>query len=303
MGPFPHDAPPATISAANPAGTDGFEFVEFAHPEPEKLADLFERMGYVAVARHKTKNITRLSPGRHQLHPERRARLVRLALRRRARAVRAVDGLARRARPARVRPCRQARRASPTPATTRHSMFPPSRASAARSSISSTGTAPWARPTTASSTGSARPIPKPEGVGFYYLDHLTHNVYRGNMDKWFDFYASLFNFRQIRFFDIEGKHTGLHSRALTSPVRPHPHPHQRVRRRPQPDRGIPQELQGRGHPAHRGRQRAPLRCRRRAGRQRRRRSCRARPTPTTSRASRACRATPSRSRACSATAS
>ena len=52
MGPFPHDAPPATISAANPAGTDGFEFVEFAHPEPAKLADLFERMGYVAVARH-----------------------------------------------------------------------------------------------------------------------------------------------------------------------------------------------------------------------------------------------------------
>ena len=58
MGPFPHDAPPATISAANPAGTDGFEFVEFAHPEPAKLADLFLRMGYTAVARHKTRNIT-----------------------------------------------------------------------------------------------------------------------------------------------------------------------------------------------------------------------------------------------------
>ena len=35
MGPFPHDAPPAKISKDNPAGTDGFEFVEFAHPEPE----------------------------------------------------------------------------------------------------------------------------------------------------------------------------------------------------------------------------------------------------------------------------
>ncbi|HEU4380163.1 MAG TPA: 4-hydroxyphenylpyruvate dioxygenase, partial [Hyphomicrobiaceae bacterium] len=58
MGPFPHDAPPATISAANPAGTDGFEFVEFAHPEPAKLADLFKRMGFVAVARHKTRDIT-----------------------------------------------------------------------------------------------------------------------------------------------------------------------------------------------------------------------------------------------------
>jgi 4-hydroxyphenylpyruvate dioxygenase len=59
--------------------------------------------------------------------------------------------------------------------------------------------------------------PRPKGVGFYYLDHLTHNVKRGNMDKWFGFYTKLFNFRQIRFFDIEGKLTGLFSRALTSP--------------------------------------------------------------------------------------
>src|ERR1700721_2988724 len=61
------------------------------------------------------------------------------------------------------------------------------------------------------------PDSKPKGVGFYYLDHLTHNVQRGHMDKWFGFYTKLFGFRQIRFFDIEGKHTGLFSRALTSP--------------------------------------------------------------------------------------
>ncbi len=58
MGPFPHDAPPATIDAKNPAGTDGFEFVEFAHPEPEKLSQLFEKMGYQPVAKHKSKAIT-----------------------------------------------------------------------------------------------------------------------------------------------------------------------------------------------------------------------------------------------------
>ena len=57
MGPFPHDAPVATITAENPAGTDGFEFVEFAHPEPQELEALFTRMGYVQVARHKTKDI------------------------------------------------------------------------------------------------------------------------------------------------------------------------------------------------------------------------------------------------------
>ena len=58
MGPFPHDAPPATISANNPAGTDGFELVEFAHPEPANLEALFARMGYVEVARHKTRDIS-----------------------------------------------------------------------------------------------------------------------------------------------------------------------------------------------------------------------------------------------------
>ncbi len=59
--------------------------------------------------------------------------------------------------------------------------------------------------------------PKPAGVGFYYLDHLTHNVHKGNMDIWFDFYGNIFGFKQIRFFDIKGKFTGLLSRALTSP--------------------------------------------------------------------------------------
>ena len=56
-----------------------------------------------------------------------------------------------------------------------------------------------------------------EGVGLTYIDHLTHNVYRGNMDKWANFYESIFNFREIRYFDIEGKLTGLKSRAMTSP--------------------------------------------------------------------------------------
>jgi 4-hydroxyphenylpyruvate dioxygenase len=58
MGPFPHSAPPATITAENPAGTDGFEFVEFAHPEPEKLRELFARMGYAPVARTRRRRST-----------------------------------------------------------------------------------------------------------------------------------------------------------------------------------------------------------------------------------------------------
>jgi 4-hydroxyphenylpyruvate dioxygenase len=59
--------------------------------------------------------------------------------------------------------------------------------------------------------------PRPEGAGLHYIDHLTHNVHRGRMDVWTGFYEKLFNFRQIRFFDIEGRASGLFSRALTSP--------------------------------------------------------------------------------------
>ena len=54
MGPFPHNAPKSVISDENPAGTDGFEFVEFASPEPQELRDLFTKMGYEQVGHHKT---------------------------------------------------------------------------------------------------------------------------------------------------------------------------------------------------------------------------------------------------------
>jgi len=64
VGPFPHDAPKARIDERNVAGTDGFEFVEFAHPEAGVLEDLFTRMGYTEVARHRTKDISVYRQGR-----------------------------------------------------------------------------------------------------------------------------------------------------------------------------------------------------------------------------------------------
>ncbi len=57
----------------------------------------------------------------------------------------------------------------------------------------------------------------PEGCGFKVIDHLTHNVYKGRMQYWADYYEKLFNFREIRFFDIKGEYTGLTSKALTAP--------------------------------------------------------------------------------------
>ena len=58
---------------------------------------------------------------------------------------------------------------------------------------------------------------RPEGCGFKLIDHLTHNVYRGRMEYWSSYYERLFNFREIRYFDIKGEHTGLTSRAMTAP--------------------------------------------------------------------------------------
>lgn len=62
-----------------------------------------------------------------------------------------------------------------------------------------------------------RVLTQTRGVGLRYIDHLTHNLNRGHMDEWADFYTRLFNFSQIRYFDIKGKQTGLISRAMGSP--------------------------------------------------------------------------------------
>ena len=213
MGPFPHSAPRTVISAENPAGTDGFEFVEFAHPEPEKLRETFRRMGYAKVAQHRTKAIELWQQGdiTYVLNDEPGSH---------ARAFVEQHG-----------PCAPSM------------CWRVADAAGAFAHAVSKGAKPYDGPGKAldlpailgiggsllyftDAYGDTNPYdaefvwtgtPKPPGVGFYYLDHLTHNVHRGNMDKWFQFYQGLFNFHQIRFFDIEGKFTGLFSRALTSP--------------------------------------------------------------------------------------
>ena len=75
--------------------------------------------------------------------------------------------------------------------------------------------------------------------GLTYLDHLTHNVQRGNMAKWADFYERIFNFREIRYFDIEGKQTGAGLQGHDQPVRQDPHPAEREPGRALADRGVP----------------------------------------------------------------
>lgn len=216
MGPFPHDAQPATISPDNPAGTDGFEFVEFAHPQPEKLETLFAQMGYRPVARHRKKAITVWRQGDINYVVNAQPGSF---------ASRFVDAHG---------PCApsMAWRVVDAAHALEHAV---SNGAEEYKGDDKTLDAPAIVGIGGSllyfidrhgAKGSAyddefewlgERDPRPEGAGFYYLDHLTHNVYRGNMDKWWAFYRALFNFRQIHFFDIEGKRTGLVSRAITSP--------------------------------------------------------------------------------------
>ena len=277
MGPFPHDAPAATISAANPMGTDGFEFVEYAHPEPEQLHALFRLMGYVPVARHRTRKITVYRQGdiNYLVNEEPASHGFAFVAAHGpcapAMAFRVVD--AKQAYRAR---CRSAQSPPTSPRRRRRWMFPPSRVSAAACCISSIAMAPRARPTTPSSNGWASKDPRPAGAGLFYLDHLTHNVHRGRMDVWTGFYERLFNFRQIRFFDIEGRASGLFSRALTSPDGKIRIPINEDAGSIRPDRGISQRLSRRRHPAHRLRRPGHLPHRRNAARRPACRSCRRR---------------------------
>ncbi|HWK47651.1 MAG TPA: 4-hydroxyphenylpyruvate dioxygenase [Stellaceae bacterium] len=216
MGPYPHDAPPATITAANPAGTDGFEFVEFAHPDPSQLSKLFESMGYVEVARHKTKDISVYRQGNinYVLNREPNSHASRFieshgpcAPGMAWRVVDAAHAL-KRAVDLGATEYRGSDKALDVPAVIGigGSLLYFVETYGAKGS-----------PYSADYTWLGEVDPYPEGVGFYYLDHLTHNVQRGNMDTWYKFYADTFNFREIRYFDIVGKLTGLTSRALTSP--------------------------------------------------------------------------------------
>lgn len=215
MGPFPHDAEPAVIDASNPMGTDGFAFVEFAHPEPEKLADLFAKMGFAPVARHKSRAVTLWRQGDvcYLANDEPASYAAAFAAEHGPCAVgmgwRMVDpAFARnRALSLDARPVREDRGPLAVDAPAIEGI-----GGSVIYFVSNKGD-DW--------MADFEPLPgaeeKPEGVGLYYIDHLTHNVHRGRMDVWAGFYERLFNFKEIRFFNIEGKLTGLISRAITSP--------------------------------------------------------------------------------------
>ena len=203
----------------NPLGTDGFEFVEFTAPEPERLKGLFEMMGFTATDRHRSKNVLRFRQGDVNL-------LLNMEPNGQAADFREVHGSSANAMAFRVKDAAKAL----AMAVER----------GAKAVLGPVGPMELNIPAIEGIGGSNLylvdrygaqaiydvdfvPIPgavermAANALGLTYLDHLTHNVFRGQMATWATFYEQIFNFRQIRYFDIEGAQTGLFSKAMTSP--------------------------------------------------------------------------------------
>jgi 4-hydroxyphenylpyruvate dioxygenase len=208
------------LGLENPMGTDGFEFVEYTAPDPELLRDLFTKMGFPAVAKHKRKDVT--------LHKQQDINfIINSEAGSYADAYAKAHGPSACAMAFRVRDAKaaydRAVKLGATPAKTdvgKGELDIPA--------IEGIGGSLLFFVDRYGDKGSIydvdfdffddwKQIEADHASHLTYIDHLTHNVHRGRMAVWADFYERLFNFREIRYFDIEGKQTGLFSKAMTSP--------------------------------------------------------------------------------------
>ncbi len=202
----------------NPMGLDGFEFVEFASPEAGVLEPVFDALGFAAVARHRSKDVTLYRHGdiNFILNNEPHSHAYYFAQEHGPSAC----GMAFRVKDAH-HAYNRALELGAQPVD-----LPTGPMELRLPAIRGIGGAPlylidrYARGFTIYDIdfeffdGVDR---HPEGCGFTEIDHLTHNVYRGRMEYWANYYEKLFNFREIRYFDIKGEYTGLFSKALTAP--------------------------------------------------------------------------------------
>ena len=202
----------------NPMGLMGFEFVEFAAPAANTLEPLFEKLGFSLVARHRSKDVLLYRQGEINFIVNREPKspagffaaehgpsACGLAFRVKDSHLAYERALALGAQPVEI-------------ATGPMELRLPA--------IKGIGGAPLYLIDRFADGESIYDIDfkfiegvdrHPVGHGFKLIDHLTHNVYRGRMAHWGAFYEKLFNFREIRYFDIKGQHTGLTSRAMSAP--------------------------------------------------------------------------------------
>ncbi len=207
----------------NPVGLDGFEFVEFCAPEKGLLEPVFAAMGFSQVARHRSKDVQLWRQGGINLiaNYEPRSPAAWFAREHGPSAC----GMAFRVRDAgKAYAELMARGAEPVETRTGPmELHIPAIKGIGGALIYLVdryeGDADPAALTIYDidfvyEDGADR---QPQGAGFHTIDHLTHNVYGGRMAYWADYYENLFNFREIRYFDIKGEYTGLTSKAMTAP--------------------------------------------------------------------------------------
>ena len=205
----------------NPMGTDGFEFVEYTAPDPHLLGALFEQMGFTAIARHRSKDVILYRQGRINFVVNREPDSF-------AQSFAHVHGPSVCAFAMRVKDAAKAYQraidlgARPVQgAVGPMELNIPAIKGIGDSLIYLVDRYPGNNGDLSIYDVDFLPIAgenqHPAGAGLLEIDHLTHNVYAGRMDVWARFYEKLFSFREIRYFDIQGKKTGLTSRALTSP--------------------------------------------------------------------------------------
>ncbi len=202
----------------NPMGLDGFEFVEFAAPDPDVLIKAFTLLGFTKVAKHRSKDVTLWRQGgiNFIINNEQFSHAYYFAQEHGPSAC----GMAFRvknAHKAYARALDQGAQPIEIPTGPMELRLP---------AIKGIGGATVYLIDRYDEGTSIYDIDfdfiegvdrHPEGCGFQIIDHLTHNVYRGRMQFWAEYYEKLFNFREIRYFDIKGEYTGLLSKAMTAP--------------------------------------------------------------------------------------
>jgi 4-hydroxyphenylpyruvate dioxygenase len=202
----------------NPMGLMGFEFVEFASPTPNVLEPVFEKMGFTLVAKHRSKDVVLYRQGGINFIVNREPKSYPGYFA--AEHGPSACGLAFRVRDshkAYARALELGAQPVEMPTGPMELRLP---------AVKGIGGAPLYLIDRFEEGKSIYDIdfhfidgvdPHPAGHGLKLLDHLTHNVYRGRMAFWANFYERLFNFREIRYFDIQGEYTGLTSKAMTAP--------------------------------------------------------------------------------------
>jgi len=202
----------------NPMGLCGFEFVEFASPEAGVLEPLFERMGFALVARHRSKDVVLYRQGHINFIVNREPKSL-------ASYFAAEHGPCACALAFRVKDAHKAY-ARALDLGAQPVDVPTGPMELRLPAIKGIGGAPLYLIDRFEEGKSIYDIDfefiegaqrHPQGHGLYRIDHLTHNVYQGRMAFWAQFYERIFNFREMRYFDIQGQHTGLTSRAMTAP--------------------------------------------------------------------------------------